>query len=76
MTGEISRYIEAREFGFSRPAFVNQTVVANELLHDHYEVKEHELSGETGRILFQIDHSVDALKKLPRLTIFGLDENI
>jgi hypothetical protein len=72
-TGEISRYIEAREFGFSRPAFVNRTIVANELLHDHYEVKEYELSGEGGRILFQIDHSVDALKKLPRLALTGID---
>jgi hypothetical protein len=73
MSGEISKYVEASEFGFSRPSFVNQTIVANELLHDRYEVKEFNLSGEAGRVLFQVDHSVDALKKLPRLVVSGIN---
>ena len=68
-SGKVTHYIEARELGFSRPVFVNQSIVANELLQDHYEVREYNLAGEELRTIFRVDHSVKALKQLPRVSL-------
>ena len=70
-TEKIIQYIEARGFGFSRPAFVGRSIVANELLPDRYEVTEFALTGDRRRVILQLDYSVDALKALPRLSLSG-----
>jgi hypothetical protein len=66
-SGKIIRYIKTEEFGFSRPQFVNHSIIANELHEKSYEVKEFALSMKSERLLFRIDNSVDALKKLRRI---------
>lgn len=67
--GQLSRYIEAKQFGFSQPIFVGATIVANELLADQYEVKEYDFDGNQLRVLLPQDHSVEALKQLPRIEL-------
>jgi len=68
-SGKIIRYIKTQEFAFSRPQFVDQSIVANELHENNYEVKEYALSGKSDRLLFSIDNSVDSLKKLRRIML-------
>lgn len=66
-SGKIIRYIKTQEFGFSRPQFVHQSIIANELHENNYEVKEYALSTKSERVLFRIDSSVESLKKLRRI---------
>jgi hypothetical protein len=68
-TGAVIRYIDARGFGFSRPVFVDETIMANELLQDHYEVRQFSASGQESESAIQIKLAVDSLKSLPRVRL-------
>jgi len=66
---KVIRYIGAKGYGFSMPVFVGQSIVANELLADGYEVKEFRLDAEQSKTVFQLDFSVETLMRVPRISI-------
>jgi hypothetical protein len=68
-TGKIIRYIETQQFGFSRPMFVEGSIIANELHERRYDVTEYQLLDGKARILFRVDSSVESLKRLPRILL-------
>jgi hypothetical protein len=67
--GRVLRYVESVGAGFSRPAFVADRVLANELLDDRYEVKEFDLADGEPKILIRLNHSASTLNGLDRIKI-------
>lgn len=66
---KVLRYIETDGYGFSRPAFADGKVVANELLDDRYRISEFEMNGAGTKVLFEMKLSENAIKPLDRIDL-------
>lgn len=67
IAGSIQVYAKTSGLGFSRPSFVDDTVFANELFADRYEIKQigpYQRFAETVAVL---RHSTNEIEKLERL---------
>jgi len=68
INGEIQRYIEASTKGFSRPAFVGHSVLANQLFDDRYETTLIDQDNSARQIaMFDVEQS--ALEVMERVEI-------
>ena len=67
--GVLQKYVEATTSGFSRPAFVGTTVLANEIFKDRYETTLVDLSDNSIRREAVFGDTASALAVLEHLDI-------
>jgi hypothetical protein len=67
--GTIQKYVDSTTTGFSRPAFVGSSVLANQLFEDRYETTLVDLSNNSTRQIAVFDHTPSALESLERVEI-------
>lgn len=61
-------YLKTPGFGFSRPAFVDNHIIVNELFDDRYVGKQFDVPGGAPTIVFELPYGTD-FKKLVRIQI-------
>lgn len=69
LQGTVQLSIAPSGISFSRPAFVENTVLANELFDDRYEVSLFDSSNGSSQVIAVLDHSFRSLTNLERIEI-------
>jgi hypothetical protein len=67
--GSIEAHIDVSGTAFSRPVFVGETLLVNELFPDHYEVKLLDPETRIVRSIHRLDHSPRQLRRLPTVKL-------
>jgi hypothetical protein len=67
--GKIERQVEATGWAFSRPAFVGDSVLANETFDKHYEVKVFGPANAEPKVVATLEYRDQAIKALTRVTL-------
>jgi hypothetical protein len=69
MQGAVRRSIAPSGLDFSRPAFVTNTILVNELFNDRYKVSAFEISNGSSRVVAELELSSRSLTNLPRIEL-------